>query len=130
MMKNFDIAFLSKAIPNQRAFYDILSDFKGYYLPDWQSKAITEAYLLQVAKQQVFTLKKEDLKIGSLCRKAQIPDLMNILGENTELPLGFGKDSRPNKKWLVNCLHTVCPQHSLFHPKTSETERTCKLPEK
>ena len=127
-MAEYDISFLAQMIPNLKYFYDILTNVKGYYLPDFSNKMNTN-YLLKVANNEVFTLKQKDVRIGSLRKRVQVSDLAQALQENSELPLGFNmKDKPPAKEWFVNCLHTVCPQHPFF--KKPGLPITRKLPEK
>ena len=52
--EKYGIKALNKLIPCKEALYDLLVEKKGYYLPDLLSKAITEEYLLGVARNTFF----------------------------------------------------------------------------
>ena len=112
--KNFDLSFLGHFIPNLQAFYDILSENKGYFLPKFNSKCITEDYLLSVAKKEVWAIKKEGLKFGTLRKKAFTPELIDILQSKVDKPLGFTQERIPNKEWLIHCLYSVDSQNEVF----------------
>lgn len=113
-MQNFDLNYLKYLIPNKQAFYDILTESKGFYLPDFDSKAITEEYLVLVAKKEAFTIEREKIKIGILRKKAPKTELIVNLQNQTNKPLGFSEDNPPNKSWLINCLYSLNPNHALF----------------
>ena len=127
-MKNFDLDFLGFFVPNLQSFYDILSEIKGFYLPKFDSKCITEEYLLSVAKKQVFTISKDKIKFGSLKTKKFRTDLMEILQGLTQLPLGFTEEHYPNKRWLINCIYSLNPLHKIF--QTPYSGFTRELPAK
>ena len=47
----------------QVSFIDLLVEKKNYYLPAFSSKAITEDYLLGIARQQFFSIDKKKIEI-------------------------------------------------------------------
>jgi len=117
--KSFDISLLGYLIPNLQAFYDILSETKRYFLPNFNSKCITEDYLLSIAKEEIFTIKKDNLKFGTLRKKVFIPELIGLLEAKVDKPLGFTEDRVPDKEWLVHVLYSVDSQNAVFKAPTS-----------
>lgn len=68
------ISQFNQLIPSKRALYDMLADTTGkwaLYLPDYESKAVTAEYLLQLVRKEVFSIKFEKLRPGKLLKDAK-----------------------------------------------------------
>ena len=59
---NVSVDKLQKLIPNKASLYRILVKYLNYYLPEENSKAITESYLLGVLRGQFYSLKISEKK--------------------------------------------------------------------
>ena len=117
------ISYLNFLLPSKQALYDILVHKKKYYMPSFESSCITDKYLLKVAKKQVFSISETSVKIGHLNMKLFVSDLMNILKEIVEMPLGMDENHSPNKEWLINCICTLKPSHQIFSSGLSTITR-------
>jgi len=117
--QKFDISYLNYFIPNKRALYDILSDAKGCYLPEFGDKCITEDYLLKVAKGELFAIPAADIKRARLKKKPSCSDLYNKIIPLAKKPLGFDEDVLPEKRWLIDVLCTLNSHDDVFLPALS-----------
>lgn len=121
--KQYSLDQLKYLVPNKQALYDILTKSKGYYLPKFTSKCITEEYLLSVARKQVFTIEKDKVKIGEIQKHCSISDLIELLQKNVNIKLGFTEDNFPDKIWLINCLFSLAPNDDIFKLPLSSVKR-------
>ena len=128
--KSLPIERLKNLLPSKRMVYDMIIEIPGpygYYLPEINSKAISENYLKSVVQKDVYILKLESMKTGKLLRSATVLELIEEIGKLAGKPLGFDIFTAPDKDWLVNVLYTLKPTHPFFTPALSGIER--KLPE-
>jgi hypothetical protein len=112
-METYNIRYLNAYIPNKFALYEILKG-KDYYLPKFDTKCITEEYLLGVAKKEFFSIKKGEVRIGYPKRSVNAADIVTILKEITGKPLGFDQFTLPDIEWLTNVLFSLKPDHHVF----------------
>ncbi len=61
-LENVPLEKLALLIPTKAALYRILVKEMGYFLPEQNSKAITEEYLLGVLRGKFYSLKLSDKK--------------------------------------------------------------------
>jgi hypothetical protein len=100
-------------LPNKQALYDTLVE-KKMHLPKFESKACNAEYLLRCMRGEVFTIKEDQIKVCHMKRKASKAVLITILRELAKMDLGFDILSPPNKQWLLDCIHALCPEHDIF----------------
>lgn len=111
-------------IANKEALYGILAENKELYLPSLESKAITSEYLFKLARKEVFSIKRSDIKIPYFTKKILKSDLFEAL--KAKLPgkdLGFDQFSLPDKEWRLNVLYTIDPQNTIFLKATDIIQR-------
>ncbi|CAD8188429.1 unnamed protein product [Paramecium pentaurelia] len=90
---------------------------KNYYLPEFNSLAITCEYLLNVALNKCFRIKISQIKIGQILKKVPKLKLFQELDmklQGKKINIGFTIDKLPDKKWLINVLHTLDQNNEVF----------------
>lgn len=86
----------------------------GYYLPPINSPAVTRDYLKGVDEDYFLRVSVKDLKQPQarvICTKREV---YLFLLETSEVKLGFEILNLPSKKWMLNVLYTLKPDHPLF----------------
>jgi len=112
-----NIALLNKFIKNQKGLYDILVNQKGLYLPNLETKAITDKYLIGVLKGEFFRIERTACKVPPKpTKRVSVPDLIEILEKLSQKTLGFDVLTPPNKEWLVSVIYALDANHDLFAP--------------
>jgi len=121
---SYPLQRLNAYFPNKQALYEYLTVRKGYYLPDFaNNKCVTEAYLLKVLKNQVFTIPNVQIHPARLMGKAKKIELFNAINEQVEADLGFDEDTLADKQWLINVLKSLAPNHQFFKHSEAEVMR-------
>ena len=116
-MEQFDINYLNTLFRNNEELKSYLEHAKKIILPSAKDKGCTTNYLLKVAKDEVFTLNREQYRhyTGKLFMKAKKAELSTYLSELIgDKPTGFTDDSLPAKEWLVDCIYSLDPNHPIF----------------
>ncbi len=108
---------LSITVKNKDQLYDILAT--TYYLPQLNSKAITNDYLRNYIYDPVtvFAMKKEVTRHCFRCRKYTAAELLSFLEsalkEKKDHPTGLSPINLPDRDWLLNALLYVDPDDRL-----------------
>ena len=125
-----DIETLNRILKNKQTLYNILTQQHGFYLPDISDRAVTDKYILSVASGEVFTIKRENVKIPFPPKKRlSVAELIDEVGKVVEgKPLGFDVLTPPSKAWLINILYSLKADHDLFVGPKDIIKRT--LPER
>lgn len=121
---------IRKRLPSVWAIYRFIVDKQKVYLPEWKYKFkkpkwATEKYLKDVMLKNNFALDKnkkkdpEELEI-----KLTRGELISILEQITNKPLGFETGREPPKEWLVTVIYSLNPDHQMFKPVANEIKRT------
>ena len=100
---------LSIKIKNKAQFYDILS--KIFYLPNFNSRAITKDYLYKYLPKepQIFTIKRLGLtqhhfRFNRYCALELLEILNKMLKDKGKPPSGIEANALPNVEWLMNAI--------------------------
>jgi len=106
---------LTNNYPDRPTLYKILIE-QGYYLPAKKATCCTKSYLGRVQRNEVFTMKIEGLMPFGNEKEVKLEkgDLIKILKEKIEEDLGFPVNSSPDKKWLLDVLHTLDPENKFL----------------
>jgi hypothetical protein len=114
-MNPYPLNILNKIFPSKQTLYDILENSPeyGFKLPSYSSKAVTIKYLMAVANEEVFLIKKVDYKEIKTKSCLSKVDYFAELGKMRQ-NLGFDIHNLPDKKWLKNCLFSIKPDHPFF----------------
>jgi hypothetical protein len=110
----YDIETLNNYLANKRAAYEFLSQDKGYYLPAYQTAAITEDYLKGILTDEFEHFIRNEIKICYWTKKVSKLELLAELAKVCKLPLGITEKMLPNKEWLINCLFSRDPENKFF----------------
>ena len=114
-------------IKNKEQLYGILS--KTYYLPDFNSKAVTKAYLVNYVLKEIpiWTMKKQmTVHHYYRYRKYNSLELLEILEkmlkERKLPPTGLDIKTLPDQEWLSNAILHLDPKdpHQLIRTKQEE----------
>ena len=73
-------------------------------MPSFNSKAITEEYLLSIHSAKLFSLKVSEIKLGFLIKKKTVSELLDLLTNLSSKPIGMDISHLPDKQWLVNAI--------------------------
>jgi len=105
----------AETYPDRPTLYKILLQ-KGYYLPAKKATCCTKSYLGRVQRNEVFSMKAEDIKPFANEKEVKLEkgDLIRILKEKTGEDLGFPCNSSPDKKWLLDVLNTLDPENKFL----------------
>lgn len=114
-----DINLLNQFIKDKKDLYELLSTKSGYILPRLDSKCITKIYLQGILVGQFWAPHYKQFSPSrslSLILPKRREDLMNILKEliPAEKKLGFDMFSLPDKRWLIDCIHSLSANHQIF----------------
>ena len=115
-MSLLPISSINKMIKNQASLYNILSIHKNLYLPERDSRAVTDQYLLDVLQDKVFIISRNHMKftpkpLKNLTVFEMIEILKNLAEEK---PLGFDLTNPPNKQWLIDVIFALDSNNSMF----------------
>lgn len=114
-MESFNIHYLNTFFKSNKDFARYLEKVKNICLPGTRDKGITTAYLLRVARNEVFTVSKDAYKsFQGEIRPVTKTELNTWLSEASGLPTGFEDDALPSKKWLLDSLYSINPKHPIF----------------
>ena len=108
---------LNQLVPGGlRGLYNSLK-FKKYYLPVYESKAISVNYLLGLMTGKFYSVMITDVKKKIIYREPSAIQLVEDLAKKlTTKSWGFSVDNPPDYFWLVDVTAIVCPEHSMFSP--------------
>lgn len=106
-------------IPDKLSMYNLLTQQCGHFLPDFGSRCITNIYLDQVKNGEVWTLHYDKYKPMRLTKPLQLntkTQLFSILKDLIPIgqSLGMQPPNLPDKKWLLDMIHSLNPKHSMF----------------
>jgi len=120
-----DIRQLNVFVKTNRNFYELIKEKRQLYLPDLISAYINQGCLLQLAKREVFSIPYSQVKwlVRTPMQKKTRAELVDILSSLSSKPLGFDADHAPNKEWLLNCIHSLRPNHEIFAKPEEEIIR-------
>lgn len=110
-INNNSLAF--KAIETKKSckdLYCVLSDF--YYLPTYNSKCITYNYLIGVF-DGIYYCPESKVECGikvKLTAKAVYFEILKC----QQTPLGYNTVNLPKRKYLINVLYSLNPEHPIF----------------
>jgi hypothetical protein len=89
----------------------------GYYLPEDHTKAMTCSFLLKTAQGTIWRIKTSDVKpYVTLFLTWSCVDLLAYIKEvllKDEI-VGFDLDKMPDKRYMLNIIHTINPGHEMF----------------
>ena len=95
----------------------------GYYLPKYEKPMITTEYLLDIFTKKIFSIRRKEVRIGFAFKKLSKAKLIDILEPlANSKPIGFDELSPPDRTWLINCIYTLKPEHSIFKYNATEVE--------
>jgi hypothetical protein len=110
---------------------NMYESLKGYgiYLPKLNSKCINSEYLLMVAKREVFFILEKDIKPydREIEKWTKIDIISYLETKHFNIKSGFKYSSLPNRRWLLNVLHTFEPNHVCF-TKVSSSNIQVEVP--
>ena len=92
MNLNIEINQANNLIPSKRALYDILTYPTGafqYYLPSYDSRAVTEDYLFGVMKKLFLIISSKKMQAGSLLHRVRKWELAEKIEKLNLGKLGF-----------------------------------------
>jgi len=118
-MDEININVANYLIPDKESFYVHLTHDSGYALPAFESRCISRDYLEGISQGRFYCLKYPNFSPMRLL-KPLIPKkkgelhqiLMKLIPLNTEL--GFDFQRLPDKKWLLDMIHSLKPDHEIF----------------
>ena len=121
---------IRKRLPTIWDQYRFVVDKQKIYLPKWKTrdkkpKWATEKYLVNVMLKKNFgldlkNLKKPEEPLAGLTKG----EMINILEQLVNKPLGFEEERNPPKKWLITVIYSLKPDHEMFKPVTEEITKT------
>ena len=80
---------LNEIFPSKESIFNTLIEI-GYSLPHKNIMKMTAEYLFKVFANEVFTIRRKELKVGFSLRKTSKAELIQILQSLTpNIPLGF-----------------------------------------
>ena len=95
-----------------------LSHSRGLYLPESKSAVMTDNYLEKIFKKTVFSIKRDDIRLGLLKQtksKAELFDILKkLVTDNFKMELGFDEETLPEKEWLINVIHSLDKANIIF----------------
>ena len=89
----------------------------GFFLPSLKSTIITEDYMVKVRSGAVWCPKFSEIRLGPCVSPPKLEYLMNeVVRLSTEkgLDIGATPKNMPDRKWLLNVLSTMDPDHEVF----------------
>lgn len=105
------------------SLYEYLADI-GYYLPAFRSRAVTYNYLIGVLSKDYYCFKgKFDCYENKL--KATNNAIYFEIIKKTRLSLGYDTLNLPEKKYLINILFNLVPEHPFFN--STKTDKPFKV---
>ncbi len=112
-------SYLNNIFKNKDHIYNVVIK-KGFYLPDIKSRAVNCKYLLQVLEGKVFSIKCDNVKpflieVIKISKLDLIAYLHEVALKNVDL--GFDLQHLPDRKWMLDVLHTVDSTHYAFTGK-------------
>lgn len=113
---NFNIRMLNNFCKNKKGVYELLSSSLGLFLPKFESRAVTEQYLMKALKKEIFLMERKDMRPApSLKEKVSCSDLFDeiskiLAGKN----LGFDYNNLPDKQYLCDVLFSLKNDHPFF----------------
>jgi antitoxin component of RelBE/YafQ-DinJ toxin-antitoxin module len=120
-MEKKSLKHLNFLIPSGGDFYDLLTKQKHYFLPKYESPAITQEYLYNVMLERVFTIKDTAIKECHPVKYSTAIDLFDMLkGIIKEKALGFDEANLPDKLWMQKVIYALNPNSSIFKESQEE----------
>ena len=113
--------------------YRFLVDIKNIYLPKWDKinkkpKWATEKYLVGVMLNRIFSLKIEQIKKPPpVTKKKKKGQMLQILEQFANKPLGFEVEREPQKKWLIKMIYSLDQNNEIFRPAIQEIKKTIPI---
>ncbi|KAL4463836.1 hypothetical protein ABPG74_005773 [Tetrahymena malaccensis] len=92
----------------------------GYYLPDLKCSCITAYFLIRVVNGEIFSVKRSKIAPGGAKTiknktKIELYEILYSLAQQQEKKdLGFDLNRLPNKQYILDLIHVLKPNHSLF----------------
>lgn len=114
-MQDYSRSLLNQLLPSKKNLFDVLEHAPNFLLklPSVSSRAVTVEYLLGVANQKYFAIKKSDY--NQFVRKLPFEKFDYFVELKKFVQnLGFDENNLPDKKWLKNVLFSVKPKHHFF----------------
>ena len=90
--------------------------FKGYYLPDYDSKCINAKYLIGLVNGSNYTVKCDKVKEMVVYKNVSATRIIDDLYELSSTGWGFTSEQPPNYEWLVKVIGVLKPAHEIFKP--------------
>lgn len=103
--------------PKKEAVYKLLErEGYDYILPSLNSTGVTVQYLLDLASEKIYGLKKENFKKAPELKDKSltVEDLLKLLSKIVKKDLGFDFHRLPNKEWVLNCIYSENPKNDIF----------------
>lgn len=116
-MEQFDIRYLNAFFKSNEDLKVYLEKSKKIVLPSVRDKGVTTNYLLKVANDEVLAIPAEKYKhfTGNLSKSLTKAELHTYLLELTgDISTGFSDDALPKKSWLIDCIYSIKPTHTIF----------------
>ena len=114
-MESHNIHYLNTFFRNNKDFGRYLERVKNIYLPKLIDGVATTSYLMKAARGEVFTLSRDKLRnFNGEIQPITRFELNELLFQESGMPTGFENHSLPNKKWLLDCLYSINPDHDIF----------------
>lgn len=99
-----------------RGLYNTLR-FKGWCLPDFDSKCITAKYLIGIMNGTHYALKAADVREKSVYQKVTAISLCeDLFSKFEEAKFGFTVGNPPDLAWLIKVIAKLIPDHHMFQP--------------
>lgn len=118
-----DLKLLNHMIHDKNDMYNLLASKCGYILPSLTSKAITSEYLQGILTGKFWVMQYKEFNpyrwvaLNTVKTKSSLIDtLAELIPKGKEL--GFDKVNTPDKKWLIDAIHSLKPDHHLFDGAT------------
>lgn len=129
-MEYVDIRVLNVFFKDNKNLKEHLERTKKIVLPPvCKNGSMTTKWLLQVARNEVFTIPEEKFRHyrGTLRKSVTKQELNSYIIQESGMPTGFSESSLPDKEYLVDCLYSLKQDHELF--KTIDDSLSLLVPE-
>lgn len=114
--ETFNIQLLNNFCKNKKGVYELLSGSLGFFLPKFESRAVSEKFLLQALQKEITLLERNNIRPSpSLKEKVSCTDLFEEVTKLTPgLNLGYNIPNLPDKHYLCDVLFSLKPDHPYF----------------
>ena len=132
-LSNFTPEEVKRVISGKHELYESTVRY-GYFLPQFKSGIITEAYITEVLGGNIFCPKYSDIRMAPCPRP---PDKQTLIKYANQIKtpngksLGIGdEDHTPDKDWLLKVLSTYKPELKIFAKDYVAPPRVVKIDSK